>query len=379
LAVVPGAHAAATPDWEAPFACGSQWSADTRDGHSPTWYSVDFNGADDEGAPVLATAGGQVTAVRDTGSSSYGRYVIVDHGGGWTSLYAHLQVAWVTPGQWLDQGDFIGLLGNSGGSSGAHLHFEENYNGANQHAVFHGTKLTYGSTVVAQGCGDVPAVGDWNGDGVTDLGNLRREAAPSFQRRLPDGTVSVVPFGSPTDLAVTGDWDGNGVDDVGVWSRLDKQFVLRSAKGGTVRIRMGNAKDLPVTGDWDGDGRTDVGMFRPARGTFRMRAADGSITRLVFGAASSTPVTGDWDGDGRTDLGTYDQGSGSWQLRSTLTGEISTVQHGGRGRLPVTGDWDGDGRTDVGTWTPATAAFVLRSGPDFAERTVVRFGRKRQG
>jgi hypothetical protein len=371
------ASGAEVPDWEAPFACGTEWSAGTRNGHSPTWFSVDFNREDDEGSAVLATAGGRVTSVQDLGNRSYGRYVVVDHGGGWTSLYAHLKKTWVSEGQWLDQGDFIGLLGTTGGSSGPHLHFEENLNRVNQHAWFHGTKLKYGSTIVAQGCGDVPAVGDWNGDRVTDLGTLRRAASPSFQRRLPDGTVDVLPLGGPTDLAITGDWDGNGVDDVGVWSRLDRAFLLRSGGGTVTRIRMGGRKDMPITGDWDGNGTTEVGTFRPARGVFRTRATDGAVTRFKFGNVSSTAVTGDWDGDGRTDVGTYDRGTGTWQLRSNLTGAVTSVVHGGRGRLPVTGDWNGDGVTDVGTWNPATAMFDLRVGPAKRARLVIRFGRSR--
>jgi hypothetical protein len=373
----PAASSAAAPDWEAPFACGSEWSAGTRDGHSPTWYSVDFNGADDEGQPVLATAGGRVTGVRDYGDSSYGKHVIVDHGGGYSSLYAHLDATWVVEGQWIDQGDFIGLLGTTGGSSGPHLHFEENLNGVNQHAWFHGEKLQYGTTIKARGCGDVPAVGDWNGDRVTDLGVMRRSASPAFRNRLPDETVAVTKLGGPTDLAVTGDWDGDGVDDLGVWSRLDKAFVLRSETGALTTIPMGTVKDVPVTGDWDGDGRTEVGIFRPAKGAFRLRAADGSILRTLFGTASSAPVTGDWDGDGRTDLGVYEQGTGTWQLRSSLTGAITTVEEGGRNRLPVTGDWNGDDITDVGTWAPATATFVLRTGPAQHQRIIEQFGRKR--
>jgi hypothetical protein len=377
VGLAPSAIAAEVPDWEAPFACGSEWSAGSRDGHSPSWFSVDFNGTDDEGAPVLATAGGQVTRVRDLGSSSYGLYVEVDHGDGWSSLYAHLEAAWVVEGQWLDQGDFVGLLGTSGGSSGPHLHFEQNLDRTNQHAWFHGVKLRYNSTITAAGCGDVPAVGDWNADGRTDLGTFRRTAVATFQRLRPAGAVQEVALGESTDLAVTGDWDGNGIDDVGVWSRQTRTFLLRSGPRVTTSLVMGLRKDLPVAGDWNGDGRSEVGVYRPARGVFRTRAEDGIVTAHLLGDASSAPVAGDWDGDGRTDLGVYDQGTGTWQLRSTLTGAITTVIFGGRGRLPVTGDWDADGVTDVGVWNPANAVFRLRTGSAKGARIVTRFGADR--
>jgi hypothetical protein len=377
VGISPSAGAVDAVDWEAPFACGTEWSAGSRDGHSPTWYSVDFNRADDEGAPVLATAGGQVSAVRDAGDTSYGRYVVIDHGGGYTSLYAHLQVAWVSEGQWVDQGDFVGLLGNSGGSTGAHLHFEQNYERVNQHAWFHGVKLTYNSTVLAQGCGDVPAVGDWNGDGRTDLGTFRRQVTSTFELRRPSGVVRSVALGESTDLPVTGDWNGNGTDQVGVWSKRSRTFVLGNGRRAPVEIAMGRAKDLPLSGDWDGDGRSEVGTYRPAKGVFRTRAANGTVTNHAFGSTASTPVTGDWDGDRRTDLGVYDRGAGTWQLRSSRTGEITTVVYGGPRRLPVTGDWDGNGVTDLGTWTPTRAVFKLRTGPGKGAQQRVRFGRSR--
>ena len=50
--------------------------------------------------------------------------VLVDHGGGFQSLYAHLSAISVGCGQSLGQGDILGALGSTGNSSGSHLHFE---------------------------------------------------------------------------------------------------------------------------------------------------------------------------------------------------------------------------------------------------------------
>jgi murein DD-endopeptidase MepM/ murein hydrolase activator NlpD len=54
----------------------------------------------------------------------YGNTVVIDHGNGWQSLYAHLDSMNVACGSFVYQGDVIGALGNTGRSSGAHLHFE---------------------------------------------------------------------------------------------------------------------------------------------------------------------------------------------------------------------------------------------------------------
>ncbi len=60
----------------------------------------------------------------------YGKHVIVDHGNGITSLYAHLYSISVVPGQQVGQTDIIGYEGNTGVSTGTHLHFEIRQNGA---------------------------------------------------------------------------------------------------------------------------------------------------------------------------------------------------------------------------------------------------------
>ncbi|HEX6348492.1 MAG TPA: M23 family metallopeptidase [Candidatus Dormibacteraeota bacterium] len=76
-----------------------------------------------EGTPVLAAAGGLVAAVRFD-QRGYGNYMVVDHGHGLSTLYAHLQGADLKAGDPVFRGFRLGRLGSTGMSTGPHLHFE---------------------------------------------------------------------------------------------------------------------------------------------------------------------------------------------------------------------------------------------------------------
>lgn len=76
----------------------------------------------DVGTPILAAAGGVVTA--DDIHPAYGRVVEVDHGGGLVTRYAHTSRVLVKPGDIVKRGQTIAEVGNSGRSTGPHLHFE---------------------------------------------------------------------------------------------------------------------------------------------------------------------------------------------------------------------------------------------------------------
>ncbi len=111
------------PRFQLPFPCGQTWAGQTRTNHSPL-RSVDFNRANDIGDPVVAAAAGTVTVVRNEGSVSYGRWIELDHGNGYRTRYAHLNSQGVRVGQRVSQGQRIGTVGSTGGSSGPHLHYE---------------------------------------------------------------------------------------------------------------------------------------------------------------------------------------------------------------------------------------------------------------
>lgn len=84
--------------------------------HSGIDFAVDY------GTPIAAVAAGQVIFAGWYGG--YGNAVIIDHGGGLTTLYAHTSELLIHEGDWLNRGTIVATVGSTGYSTGPHLHFE---------------------------------------------------------------------------------------------------------------------------------------------------------------------------------------------------------------------------------------------------------------
>lgn len=81
-----------------------------------------------KGTPVRATADGRVIVAEK--EKRYGRTVVIDHGNGFRTRYAHLKAIETRRGKTVRRGDLIGRVGSSGNASGPHLHYEVIRNGA---------------------------------------------------------------------------------------------------------------------------------------------------------------------------------------------------------------------------------------------------------
>ncbi len=92
---------------------------------------VDFTGANVNGKSVVAANSGTVSFTKNTYTPGvgYGKYIIVDHGGGYSTLYGHLSSINVSVGDYVSKGENIGNVGSTGWSTGPHLHFEIRING----------------------------------------------------------------------------------------------------------------------------------------------------------------------------------------------------------------------------------------------------------
>ena len=121
------------PVFQMPFRCDQVWRG------SAWWYSggyehdplrsVDWNqgsGNDDKGRAVLASAGGTVLHAGPH-PSGYGNMVLIGHGEGWRTRYAHLLDGSITVrvNDTVSRGQLIGKVGQSGGQSSSHLHYEQ--------------------------------------------------------------------------------------------------------------------------------------------------------------------------------------------------------------------------------------------------------------
>ena len=114
--------------------------------YGPRWISdfhngIDIGDAGIHGGAAVASQGGTVIAVSSSCThdyaksygcgcgGNYGNYVLISHDGTFSTMYAHLSSVSVSVGDYVSQGQVIGYIGNTGFSTGAHLHFEVRVNG----------------------------------------------------------------------------------------------------------------------------------------------------------------------------------------------------------------------------------------------------------
>lgn len=113
------------------MASGYGWRVDPIYGTSKHHDGMDF--AAPAGTSVYATGDGTVTLAQ--WNNAYGNCIDINHGYGYTTRFAHLSEFLVKPGQKVKRGDLIGKVGNTGKSTGSHLHYEVRLKGAPQNPV----------------------------------------------------------------------------------------------------------------------------------------------------------------------------------------------------------------------------------------------------
>ena len=195
-----------------------------RDGKLHGGIDLAWGGID--GTPIRAVKSGTVYIAQSMpNTTGWGNYVRIDHGGNLHTLYAHMKYTpLVSNGQYVEQGQVIGYVGQTGDAQGSHLHFEV---------------WTSGSRVNPRPY-------------LVDAGE-------------PDGNDSL-----QSGRLVAGDFDGNGVDDLvalfdsgGGGYRVDyfdshgDSFTGPWTWASGTQYYPSNVTGLMVAGDFNGDGRTD--------------------------------------------------------------------------------------------------------------------------
>jgi murein DD-endopeptidase MepM/ murein hydrolase activator NlpD len=131
LGAIPAIQPVSTKDLKQ-MASGFGWRTD------PIYKMPKFHAGMDFAAPigteVYATGDGVVQRA-DAQASGYGNHIRIDHGYGYMTLYGHLSRTKVRPGQKVKRGEVIGYVGNTGKSTGPHLHYEVYKNGEHQNPI----------------------------------------------------------------------------------------------------------------------------------------------------------------------------------------------------------------------------------------------------
>lgn len=131
LSSIPAIQPVSTKDLKQ-MASGFGWRTD------PIYKMPKFHAGMDFAAPIgteiYATGNGTVMRA-DAGASGYGNHIVIDHGYGYETLYGHLSRYKVRPGQKVKRGEVIGYVGNTGKSTGPHLHYEVIKDGENLNPI----------------------------------------------------------------------------------------------------------------------------------------------------------------------------------------------------------------------------------------------------
>lgn len=141
--------------------------------------------------------------------------------------------------------------------------------------------------------GDVALTGDWNGDGIAEIGVYRNgkwylDVNGNGQWDSEDKILCLDANVDPKSITpVVGDWDGDGIDNVGYfadgWWNLD--FNGDNAR----TVKFGDRGDQPVVGDWDGDGRDEIGVYREKANSQDNVAAGNTISYESYDSSNQYP------------------------------------------------------------------------------------------
>jgi hypothetical protein len=349
-------------------------------------HGVDIGTYGVKGVPVVAAADGYVKQVNwssDPDNLNPDRCctIALVHEGGWETWYIHLNndtegtddgLGWgiadgIVPGADVVAGQLIGWVGDSGNAEGTypHLHWEVHAPGG---VVVNPTPHADSAMRIPEpgiASYDPPCTDGATCDSIAVVDSGGRYGLWSLLDDPHD--TDWFYFGNPGDIPFMGDWDGDGVATPGLYRQSDGFVYLRESNTEGVADReffFGNPGDVPLIGDFDGDGRDSVSIWRSSEArvyVINELGADGeglgaADYDFMFGNPGDQPFVGDFDGDGIDTIGLYRTSTGFVYFTNVNgTGAAENeFFYGNPGDVIFAGDWDGDGDDTVAVFRPSS-------------------------
>jgi hypothetical protein len=229
--------------------------------------------------------------------------------------------------------------------------------------------------------GDIPAPGDYDGDYVQDLAVFRPATGEWITRKIylnncaPMDCSEVVQFGASGDIPAPGDFDGDGRTDRAVFRPSIGDWYILLSSGGVRGLHFGQNGDQPVAGDYDGDGKSDAAVIRRENGKmfwYILQSSDNQFVGLQFGLSEDKAVVADYNADAKTDIAVWRPSNGTWYVLADYT-NFSAAQFGAPGDVPESFDYDGDRKADFAVFRPSAGVhYILRS--SVGDSVGVQFG-----
>ena len=200
------------------------------------------------------------------------------------------------------------------------------------------------------------------------VGIFRSSQSRWFQGVSGNGTVdNAVNFGASGDVPLVGDWDGDGVEDIGIHRANEARIALDTGSDGTTdrSFTLGAAgMDTVLVGDFNGDQRDDLLIYRASQARFYFDLdADGDIDRShTLGAANiDTVLVGDFDGDNTDDVLIYRAGQAKFFFDFSANGSVDRSFTLGTVNIDtvLVGDFDGDENDDIAIHRAGQARFFI--------------------
>ncbi len=204
------------------------------------------------------------------------------------------------------------------------------------------------------------APGDYDGDGILDLGLFDEAAGIFYVRYSSTGMAASATLGGPGCRPAVADYDGDGRSDPAVYQAAEGYWTgwLSAENYSQKYTYAGGPRYAPVPADYDGDGLADPVAYSRVIGAWagRLSGLGYQPVALLSGVPDAQAVPGDYDGDGLADLALYQAAGGQWLVRLSNHGawDVSAaLVLGGPGYVPVPGDYDGDGLSDPAVYSAA--------------------------